>query len=163
MGSVRPPRTTPSLDAEALTVAMTVAPGVYARNRHFALYADARMRHARARASLLRGLARQLAGAEGPLDALAIDRASHKIQVRYRVSRLRLERTAELTPVEAACVFHLASRAGVPGFAVSGEDRMRLLAALRRLAALGDGAAEAMVLLAGTPGTGGAEEETRGG
>src|SRR5580704_2143012 len=115
----------PALDAEALTVAMAMVPGVYARNRHFPLYADARMRYARARASLLRGLARHLAGAEGPLDAVAVERASLRVQVRYRVARLRLERTAELTPVEAACVFHLAARAGVAGYALTGEDRMR--------------------------------------
>ncbi len=136
-----------SLDPEALTVAMAMVPGVYARNRHFALYTDSRMRQARARASLLRGLARQLAGAEGPLDALAIERASVYVQLRYRVARLRMERTAELTPVEAACVFHLAARAGVPGFTLTGEDRMRLFAALRRLAASGEPAGEAMAAL----------------
>jgi|ERR1700722_2120936 hypothetical protein len=137
----------PALDAEALTVAMAMVPGVYARNRHFGLYADARMRQARARASLLRGLARQLAGAEGPLDALAIERASVYVQLRYRIAHLRMERTAELTPVEAACVFHLATRAGVPGFALTGEDRMRLFAALRRLAASGEATDEALAAL----------------
>jgi len=152
VGSVRPPHGRPSLDAEALTVAMAMVPGVYARNRHFPLYADARMRYARTRASLLRGLARHLAGAEGPLEAVAIERASLNVQVKYRVSRLRLERTAELTPVEAACVFHLASRAGASGFAVTGEDRMRLFAALRRLAASGEVADEAMAALAPPPG-----------
>jgi hypothetical protein len=141
-----------ALDAEALTVAMAMAPGVYARNRHFALYASPSMRYARMRASMLRGLARQLAGAEGPLDALAVERASSNVRVRYRVSRLRFERTAELSPVEAACVFHLASRAGVPGFALTGDDRMRLFAALRRLAASGEPAGEAMAALASTEG-----------
>jgi hypothetical protein len=139
------------LDPEALTVAMAVAPGVYARNRHYALYTDPRVRYARARASLLRGLARQLAGAEGPLDAVAIERAALNVQLRYRVARLRMERTAELSPVEAACVFHLASRAGVSGFAPTGEDRMRLFAALRRLAASGESADEALAAL-GAPG-----------
>jgi len=132
------------LDAEALTVAMALVPGAYARNRHFGLYSDARVRHARARASLLRGLVRQLGGAEGPLEELTIDRGSAHVRMRYRLAHLRFERTADLTEVEAACVFHLAARANLPGFAPSPEDRGRLLSALRRLAQAGHGAEEAL-------------------
>jgi hypothetical protein len=150
MGSARPPRPAPSpeLDAEALTVAMAMVPGVYARNRHFALYADPRMRRARARASLLRGLARQLAGAEGPLDALAIERDTSVVALRYRVTHLGMRRMAALSPVEAACVFHLATRAGVPGIAPTGEDETRLFAALGRLAASGEAVDEAIAAMA---------------
>jgi hypothetical protein len=118
---------------------MALAPGVYARNRHYMLHKDPRMCRARARASLLRGLVRQLAGAEGPLDGIAIERSSPFVHVRYRVARLRMERTAELTLIEAACVFHLATREGVRGLVPTAEDRAHLLSALRRLAATGDG------------------------
>jgi hypothetical protein len=118
---------------------MALAPGVYARNRHYALHKDPRVRRARARASLLRGLVRQLAGAEGPLDGIEIERSSSRVELRYRISRLRFERTAELTLVEAACLAYLATRDGVAGLVPSTEDRARLVTALRRLAAAGEG------------------------
>jgi hypothetical protein len=124
-----------AIDVEALTVAMTMAPGIYARNRHFSLYSDPRFRKARARAALLRGLVRQLAGAEGPLDDVAIERSSVRLRLRYRVARLRMDRMAELTPTEAACVFHLATRAGASGVAPSPGDKTRLFTTLRRLVA----------------------------
>jgi hypothetical protein len=123
------------MDVEALTVAMAMAPGIYARNRHFGLHVDLRFRRARARASLLRGLVRQLAGAEGPLDEVAIERSPSRLQLRYRVARLRMHRTAELTPTEAACVFHLATRAGAEGVVPSQADKTRLFSTLRRLVA----------------------------
>jgi hypothetical protein len=129
----------PVLDSEALTVAMAVAPGVYARNRHYALYSDPHMRRARARAAVLRGLVRQLAGAEGPLEGLAIRRDSPHVEIRYRVARLRMERRAELTLTEAACLFHMATREGVPGLTPTADDRARLHGALRRLAATDEG------------------------
>src|SRR5580692_9327812 len=114
---------------------MAMAPGVYARNRHFSLYSDPRFRKARARASLLRGLVRQLAGAEGPLDEVAIERSPAQLRLRYRLARLRLARTAELTPTEAACVFHLATRAGASGVAPTQGDETCLSATLRKLVA----------------------------
>jgi hypothetical protein len=124
-----------AIDVEALTVAMAMAPGIYARNRHFSLYDDPRFRRARARASLLRGLVRQLTGAEGPLDEVAIERSPARLQLRYRVARVRMHRTAELTPTEAACVFHLATRAGASGVAPTPGDKTRLFTTLSRLVA----------------------------
>jgi hypothetical protein len=124
-----------AIDVEALTVAMAMAPGIYARNRHFSLYDDPRFRRARARASLLRGLVRQLTGAEGPLDEVAIERSPARLRLHYRVARVRMHRTAELTPTEAACVFHLATRAGATGIAPTPGDKTRLFTTLRRLAA----------------------------
>jgi hypothetical protein len=132
------------LDPEALTVAMAIAPGAYARNRLFALYENPAVRQARARSSLLRGLARQLAGSLGPLEGLAIDRSSLGVHVRYRVATVRMDRRSELSELEAACVLHLAERGGAPGFAPSAEDRTRLNVALRRLASFGDAAVAAM-------------------
>jgi hypothetical protein len=81
----------------------------------------------------LRGLVRQLAGAEGPLDEVAIERSPAQLRLRYRLARLRLARTAELTPTEAACVFHLATRAGASGVAPTQGDETRLFATLRKL------------------------------
>jgi hypothetical protein len=127
------------IDSEALTVAMALAPGVYSRNRHHALHQDPRVRRARARASLLRGLVRQLAGAEGPLESVTMERASPYVLVRYRITRLGVDRTAQLSVIEAACVLHLAAREGVQGFEPTADDRAQLFMALRRLVALGEG------------------------
>ncbi len=133
-----------SLDPEALTVAMAIAPGAYARNRLFALYEDPAVRQARARSSLLRGLARQLAGSHGPLQGLAFDRSSSGVHVRYRVSAVRMDRRSDLSELEAACVLHLAARGGAREFAPTPEDRARLDLALQRLAGFGDAAVAAM-------------------
>jgi hypothetical protein len=123
---------------------MAIAPGAYARNRLFALYENPDVRWARARSSLLRGLARQLAGSHGPLEDLAIERASAVVHVRYRVASVRMDRKSDLSEVEAACVLHLAARGGAPRFAPSAEDRARLNVALQRLAGFGDAAVAAM-------------------
>jgi hypothetical protein len=139
------------LDSEALTVAMALAPGVYARNRHHALHQDPRVRRARARASLLRGLVRHLAGAEGPLESVVMERTSPYVRVRYRVARLGVERTAQLTPIEAACLLHLAAREGVEGFEPTPEDRTQLVIALRRLVAMGDADETLSVLSSSVP------------
>jgi hypothetical protein len=45
--------------ADAVMVALIVAPGVYSRNRMFALFEDAAMKAARKRANLVRGIVRQ--------------------------------------------------------------------------------------------------------
>jgi hypothetical protein len=132
------------VDPEALTVAMAIAPGAYARNRLFALYENPEVRRARSRSSLLRGLARQLAGSHGPLEGLAIDRSLRGVHVRYRVAAVHLDRRSDLSELEAACVLHLAARGGARGLAPNAEDRARLDGALRRLAGFGDAAVEAM-------------------
>jgi hypothetical protein len=128
-----------SLDPEALTVAMALAPGVYSRNRHHTLHQDPRVRHARRRASLLRGLVRQLAGAEGPLESVVMERTTPYVLVRYRITRVGVDRVAQLTRIEAACVLHLASRAGIAGFEPTADDRAQLFVALHRLAQEGEG------------------------
>jgi hypothetical protein len=121
------------LDRDALLVAMAVAPGVYARNRHFALHKHPEVRHAKERAAVLRGLVRQLAGKHGGISGLVIERAPGRARVRYRVESLRFERQADLSEVEAACFFYLAGRAGSSELRASPEDRALLQAALRRL------------------------------
>jgi hypothetical protein len=121
------------LDRDALLVAMAVAPGVYARNRYFSLHTHPEVRYAKARAAILRGLVRQLAGKHGGVTGLVIERGPGRARVRYRVESLRLERQAELSDVEAACFFYLAGRAGSSELRPSPEDRALLHAALRKL------------------------------
>ena len=50
------------LDREALVVAMALVPGMYARNKLFTLHREPEVRRARARAAMIRGVVRQLAG-----------------------------------------------------------------------------------------------------
>jgi hypothetical protein len=129
------------VDADALTVAMAVAPGVYARNRMFTLFTDPEVRRAKARGGILRGVVRQLSGAQGQVDRVTFSRGpgvspDGKVRciLRYRIARMKLERFVEMTELEAACVVYLASRAGLSGMHATEGDRALLDGALKRLA-----------------------------
>ncbi len=125
----------PKVDSEALTVAMAIAPAAYARNRMFAFFTHPEVRRAKRRASLLRGLARQLAGAQGPVEDLGVERRGATTALSYRIASLHLERRAELSGLEAACVAYLAGRGGATALPVGLGDRALLQEALHRLAA----------------------------
>jgi CO/xanthine dehydrogenase Mo-binding subunit len=122
-------------DREELVVAMTLVPGLVSRNRSFALFEDSEVRRARARAALLRGIVRQLAGGSGRVEQLDVASGQAACEMRYRVPSVRMERRAVLSRLEYGCVAYLAGRAGVPGIQANEEDRARIEAALRRLAA----------------------------
>jgi hypothetical protein len=124
-----------TVDRDALTVGMTLVPGLLSRNRSFALFEDPDVRRARARAAVLRGIVRQLAGAQGGVEGLAVVRGGGFFELRYRVPGLRIERRATLTDLELSCVRYLAGRAGVSALHPSDEDRVCVDGALRRLAA----------------------------
>jgi hypothetical protein len=125
------------IDRDALTVAMSVAPGAYARNRMFSLHKHPEVQRARARAAIVRGLVRQLSGALGTVEGLVVERshAGGRALLQYRIANLHLERRVELTDVEAACVMYLAGRVGAAGLRPSAEDRALLQVALRRMTA----------------------------
>ena len=123
------------LDEGSLIAAMAVAPNVYARNRMFAFYKEPAVQRARARAATIRGAVRQLASARLDASNVTLSRSPDGSAVlRYRIESLRLERTIELTAIEAACIVYLATKAGVPGLAGTSEDRQALDAALGKLA-----------------------------
>jgi hypothetical protein len=124
-----------AVDREALVVAMTLVPRFVSRNKSFALFEDPEVRSARARAAVLRGIVRQLAGGQGRVESLDVAVGAGVREVRYRVPGVRLERRALLTETEYGCVVFLAARAGVPGVRATGDDRARIDAALRRLGA----------------------------
>ena len=122
---------------EALTVAMALAPGVYARNRMFTLFANPAVQHAKSRAATLRGIVKHLDRAcavtlaregEGRNAAAEID-----FVLRYQIPALRLTRVAELSRVELATLRLLASRAGASCLPPEDEDRTIVEAALARL------------------------------
>ncbi len=121
------------LDVEALTVAMTLAPGVYSRNRLFHFFDTPPARAARRRAALLRGLARHLATRED-IELVSTEREDGGFTLTYRIRSLRLTRTLDVTDVERAVVAHLTARAGGAAVLVSPRDRTLVEAALARLA-----------------------------
>lgn len=123
------------VDRDALTVGMTLVPALLSRNKSFALFEDPDVRRARVRSAVLRGIVRQLAGAQGRIEGLAVVPGGDWFELRYRVPGLRIERRASLTDIELACVRYLAGRAGVSVLHPSEDDRVRVESALRRLAA----------------------------
>ncbi len=122
------------VDREAMTVAMAVVPGIYSRNRMFAMHGDPEVKRAKARAATLRGAVRQLAGSHGEAEIVAFGGHDEVRVLRYRIARVHLDRRLELSEIEAACLVYLAERAGVRGMHPSHEDRARIDGALRRLA-----------------------------
>lgn len=124
-----------AVDREALVVAMTLVPRFVSRNKSFALFEDPEVRSARARAAVLRGIVRQLAGGQGRVESLDVGAGNGVREMRYRLPGVRFERKAILSETEYGCVAYLAARAGVPGVRATGDDRARIDAALRRLGA----------------------------
>ena len=125
-----------TVERDALVIGMTLVPGLLSRNRYFALFEDPDVRRARRRAGMLLGIVRQLAGAHGHVENVALARGSVGAwELRYRVPSMRVERRTLLTELELACVRYLAGRAGVPGFRATDDDRAGIEAALKWLAA----------------------------
>jgi hypothetical protein len=126
---------------EALTVAMALAPGVYARNRMFELFASSGVQRAKARAATLRGIVRHLARA----CALTLEREDARrdrtgaadFVLRYQIPAMRLSRVVELSRVELATLRMLAARAGAPSLLPEDEDRALVNATLARLLTAG--------------------------
>jgi hypothetical protein len=120
-------------DREALTVAMAIVPGLYSRNRLFTLFREPEVKRAKARAAMIRGVVRQLAGAHGVAESVVLARHGDVVLLRYRVPTMRLERRVEMTETERACLVFLAARAGIPHVHATPEDRAHVDAVLKRL------------------------------
>src|SRR5580704_5304632 len=123
------------VDREALIVAMALVPGMYARNKLFALHREPEVRRARSRAAMIRGLVRQLAGERGEPEGIAFVRQGDGSLLRFRIPSVSFERRVELSEIERACLVFLAARAGVRGVHVTQEERAHIDAALKRLGA----------------------------
>src|SRR5580698_7651553 len=106
-------------DREALIVAMALVPGMYTRNKLFALHREPEVRRARARAAMIRGVVRQLAGDRGEPEGIALVRHGEVSVLRFRVPQVSFERRVELSEIERACLVFLAARAGVRGLHVT--------------------------------------------
>ena len=85
---------------DALTAAMTMVPGLYSRNRMFSRFTDPVVRRARARSRMVRGLVRFASREDADVEVTQTD--GGRVRIRYRIARLRLERTVHLTALEHA-------------------------------------------------------------
>lgn len=129
------------LRVEALTVAMTLAPGVYVRNRMFDLFSSPVVQRAKSRAATLRGIVEHLRRAgqvmldrvELPLDATCEGGAI----LRYQISVVSLSRVVELSRVELATLRVLAANAGETALPLEATDRALVETALTRLLGAG--------------------------
>jgi hypothetical protein len=119
---------------EALTVAMAIAPGVYARNRMFDLFTLPGVQRAKTRAGIIRGLIPHLSRATTMTVASERDRGGEPVFVlRYSIAEIRLHRVVELSPTELSALRVLAARANLAAFAPEPSDRAVVDAALARL------------------------------
>lgn len=145
---------------EALTVAMIVAPGVYARNRMFDLFTSAGARRARTRASAVRGMVPQLARASAvtvSLEALghcagelAQGAVPKTFVLRYAVSAVRLTRVVELSAAELAALRLALSRANIHVLPPADGDAALVTATLASLME-DDASRDAVRLASGIP------------
>lgn len=122
---------------EALTVAMVVAPGVYARNRMFDFFSQEHVRRAKSRAAMLRGVVPQLAHAMNTVitrDGTPRDPSGEPTYVlRYQIPSIHLARVVEMSPTELAVLRVLLHRANVHALHPDSNDRALVEAALTRL------------------------------
>ncbi len=106
---------------EALTVAMILAPGVYARNRMYDLFLAGGVRRARRRASMVRGIVPHLDQAQ----ALTVTALEHgDVVVSYRIPTQKFSRVVEVSPTELAALRLLAARANVVQLRPEPDDRL---------------------------------------
>jgi hypothetical protein len=119
---------------EALSIAMAIAPGVYARNRMFDLFTLPGVQRAKTRAGIIRGIVPHLARATTLSVTGEGDRGGEPVFVlRYTIAELRLTRVVELSPTELSTVRVLAQRANIHALPVEASDRTAVDAALARL------------------------------
>lgn len=119
---------------EALSVAMAIAPGVYARNRMFELFTLPGVQRAKTRAGIIRGIIPHLSRATTISVTVEGDRGGEPVHVlRYAIAELRMTRVVELSPTELSAVRVLAQRANLHSLPAEASDRTAVDAALARL------------------------------
>ena len=118
---------------EALAVAMIVAPGVYARNRMFDFFSSAGVQRARTRASIVRGIVKELPRATSLTLSAETRGFERTFVLRYAVVALRLTRVVQLSPAELAALRLVAERAGVRVLPPDPSDKELVASALARL------------------------------
>jgi hypothetical protein len=122
---------------EALTLAMAIAPGVYVRNRMFELFTHPSVVRARTRASVLRGVVRQLGLASDVTVETEVRSSETSYVLRYRIASMRMSRVVDLTRAELSAIRVLGAKAGLSCLPPDEEDRHRVDGALAHLLDLG--------------------------
>jgi hypothetical protein len=107
--------TSPSISLDALLCILVLAPRLYARNRHFDLFRNPSAQNVRRRASLLRGVVRQLVGNDGKRGRIVGEQVlwDDRVLLRYELPELNFVRSVSLSPLEAGLVRYALSRARV--------------------------------------------------
>jgi hypothetical protein len=118
---------------EGLTVAMIVAPGVYARNRMFDLLSTPAGKRARTRAGVVRGIVPQLARATNVSITTEARGGEQVFALRYGIAAVRMSRVVELSAAELAALRIAADRAKVHALPPGLGDREIVARALARL------------------------------
>jgi hypothetical protein len=131
MQSSRPPApAVAEREHEAVTVAMIVAPGVYARNRMFDFFRSASAKRARARAATVRGIVPQL----GRASAVSVTPSGEgRWTLRYTIVAVNFTRIVELTCAELAALRLVAERANVHALPAQDGDKELVANSLARL------------------------------
>lgn len=111
---------------------MTLAPGVYSRNRHFDLYRHADVARARRRAAELRGIARQL-GTLGVAELTLEERPGARWAIRFTAPSVSLRRQCLVTRAELAALRTVVARRGESPLAADAEDGAVVAAVLLHL------------------------------
>lgn len=115
---------------EAVTVAMIVAPGVYARNRMFDFFRTPTAKRARARAATVRGIVPQLARAT----SVSVTPAGEgRWTLRYTIPAVNFTRVVELTGPELAALRMVSERADVHALPPGDGDRELVATHLAKL------------------------------
>ena len=126
------------LDVAALTVAMSVAPGVYARNRMFAFFSRPLANHARGRAKLVRSLVLQISRAKAGVSGVALTEEDAAWRLSFAIPQMGFTRSARVTREELAALRYVLSRvvpSGLPSVLKAAEDDDAIVVAvLKKLA-----------------------------
>lgn len=120
-----------SLDPDALLCALVLTPTAWSRNRFFALFQEPALHHARRRASILRGLLRQIRKYPGS-SLRFVERPDGAVTLELTVESLGYRRSSVLSAMERALVeYAIARGAGLP---TPPEARAKVEAALAKMA-----------------------------
>ena len=131
-------------DADALLVALILAPGTYSRNKYFTLFQNQVAHRVRRRAQIVRSILKELTepwpemrhapgGPRSAPPATLLDErtTSDGVELVYRVDEFGYTRSALLTHLEAAALRYALSRVGQRP--VAATDKQLVESALSRL------------------------------
>lgn len=119
--SVTPEPTLELPDADALLVALIMAPGTFSRNRFFQLFENKRLSKARRRARMVRGLIKEMTEPWPSMDSPPIsdmnvieqeELVDGELHLQFSVPDMGYRRSACLSAIEAAALRYCLDRAG---------------------------------------------------